>query len=180
MYLFVGKRPVAHINAHPPVFTIELQAPMGAKIPVTEPQSFFISRCTVVCLHVHKLYQGEKLSNCVVLLNLQVWQPIKTVLRVWLCRSTMWKSLLHLVQASRKVGQLSYVCVCVCVCMCVCTYVRTYVRTNSSFSVKFMFQEPTWCWHQTTIYGSTVLHLSCLQWSFYQPGALCSPGWSSS
>ncbi len=30
MYLFLGKCPVARISAHPPIFTVELQAPMGA------------------------------------------------------------------------------------------------------------------------------------------------------
>ncbi len=28
--MFLGKRPVAHVSSHPPIFATELQAPMGA------------------------------------------------------------------------------------------------------------------------------------------------------
>ncbi len=65
--MFLGKRPVARVSAHPPIFAAELQAPIGAY-----PADY--STCVVTCTYLVPIYPGWVLdvltSDLFVLLSL--------------------------------------------------------------------------------------------------------------
>ncbi len=65
--LFLGKRPVARISAHPLIFTAELQAPMGAY-----PAEY--GKLLNPCHFPHKFnYKGGQITYCIsVIINMNV------------------------------------------------------------------------------------------------------------